>query len=209
MICIMQNVKVNPGKIGIEAMGYSKAQKQDSHRRIVEIAAQRFREQGLDGLGVAAIMKEAGLTHGGFYSHFKSRDDMVGQVLDHAFAEDHDRLERAMRRRGGASLDAFLEVYLSPRHRDNPGFGCTLAAVACEAARKGDEVRALFTARVEAYCNVLAPMLGLSEERMLMVLSAALGTLVLARAVGDTALSDRMLLSSRCELLALEAVPGT
>ncbi|WP_417450740.1 TetR/AcrR family transcriptional regulator [Kordiimonas sp.] len=183
-------------------MGYSRAQKQDNHEKIVAIAATRFREQGLDGLSVAALMQEAGLTHGGFYSHFTSRDDMVAQALAHAFSEDEGRLSRAMKRRGGPSLQAFLEVYLSPAHRDTPGQGCTLAAVACEAARKGDAVKALFSARVEGYSERLAPELGISPARMVTVLSAATGALVLSRAVGDRTVADNILASTRRELLA-------
>ena len=184
-------------------MGYSQAQKKSNHDSIVAIAATRFRELGLDGLSVAAIMQEAGLTHGGFYSHFHSRDDLVAQALAHAFAEDEARLLRAMKRRGGPSLDTFLDVYLSPTHRDTPGQGCTLAAVAGEAARKGSVVKDLFSARMEGYSARLAPSLGLSPDRMLAVFSAAAGALVLSRAVGDLSLSDRLLASARRDLFAM------
>lgn len=183
-------------------MGYSQAQKKENHDRIVAIAATRFRETGLDGLGVAAIMKEAGLTHGGFYAHFTSRDDMVAQALAYAFREDEERLMRAMGRRGGPSLEAFLDVYLSPAHRDTPGQGCTLAAVACEAARKDDTVKALFGARIDGYAKRLAPALGLAEAQMTAVLSASAGALVLSRAVADAAMSANILSSTRGELLA-------
>ncbi len=193
----MQMVKLNRDR----AMGYSQAQKKENHERIVAIAATRFREAGLDGLGVAAIMKEAGLTHGGFYAHFSSRDDMVTQALAHAFEEDEERLVRAMRRRGGPSLAAFLDVYLSPAHRDSPGHGCTLAAVASEAARKDAEVKTLFTARIEGYAKQLAPALALREEEMITVLSAAAGALVLSRAVADESMSVRILDATRQELL--------
>jgi TetR/AcrR family transcriptional repressor of nem operon len=183
-------------------MGYSQAQKKENHDRIVAIAATRFREVGLDGLGVAAIMKEAGLTHGGFYAHFNSRDDMVAHALEYAFREDEERLTRAMGRRGGASLDAFLDVYLSPAHRDTPGQGCTLAAVACEAARKDDVVKALFAARIDGYAKYLAPELGLTEAQMIIVLSASAGALVLSRAVPDGAIADAILTTTRQELRA-------
>ena len=181
-------------------MGYSQAQKKENHKRIIAVAAKRFREAGLDGLGVAAIMKEAGLTHGGFYAHFGSRDDMVAQTLEFAFLEDEERLSRAMGRRGGPSLDAFLEVYLSPAHRDTPGQGCTLAAVACEAARKDETVKRLFQSRIATYATKLAPQLGLTEEQMLMVLSAVAGALVLSRTVEDKAMSDRILEGTRHQL---------
>ncbi|WP_262691113.1 TetR/AcrR family transcriptional regulator [Kordiimonas aestuarii] len=183
-------------------MGYSRAQKKDNHKKIVAIAAKRFREQGLDGLSVAAIMKEAGLTHGGFYSHFKSRDDMVAQALAHAFTEDEERLLRAMKRRGGPSLEAFLSIYLSPAHRDTPGQGCTLAAVACEAARKDADIKALFTDRVAGYSERLAPELGVTPDQMVAVLSAAAGALVLSRSVSSEAMSDNILGATRRELLA-------
>ena len=186
-----------------DEMGYSQQQKAENHGKILAIAARRFRELGLDGLGVVALMKEAGLTHGGFYSHFASRDDLVAQVLGFAFQEDAERLARAMGRRDGPILARFLDIYLSQAHRDAPGMGCTLAAVAGEASRKDAVVRALFDRRIGTFSRELAKTAGLEQPKIMMVLSAAVGALALSRAVSDKTLSSAILSATKEELLAL------
>ena len=104
-------------------MGHSKAQKEANHDRILEAAMDLLRHKGLNHMGVAEVMRAAGLTHGGFYSHFDSREAMVAEALRTAFARDERRLDKAAHQRGGEKRLAMLEAYLSPAHRDQPGQG--------------------------------------------------------------------------------------
>src|ERR1700733_13155103 len=109
-------------------MGHSKRDKAASHDRIVEIAAARIRESGTEGPGVAEIMKAAGLTHGGFYKHFDSRDDLVAEAVEEAVAQSREGFAAVV---DGAAdpLAAFVDWYLSPAHRDQPGTGCAVVAL--------------------------------------------------------------------------------
>src|ERR1700761_9339444 len=122
-------------------MGHSQIDKEKNHQRIVEVAARKIREGGIDGPGVAEIMNEAGLTHGGFYKHFDSRDDLVAEAGDVAIEQGQSDLERAVE--GAADpLAAFLEEYVSEKHRDAPGTGCTVVALGADAARADPRGRA-------------------------------------------------------------------
>src|SRR5438270_13314748 len=102
-------------------MGHSKAQKTRTHKRIVSIASKRFREKGLAGFGIAELMKEAGLTVGGFYKHFGSRDDLVGEAVNSAFGGWQRRLDVAIFGGPAVSLSKLIDDYLNETHRDNPG----------------------------------------------------------------------------------------
>lgn len=187
-------------------MGYSRQQKQENHARIVAIAARRFRELGLDGLGVADIMKEAGLTHGGFYAHFASREQLVAEAIEFAFREDEDRLMRAMGRRPqGSAVEKFLDIYLTPAHRDTPGRGCTMAAIAPEAARRDPTVRNLFSSQIGRYADLLAAESNLPAETVVSVISASVGALTLSRAVEDAVLSESLLAGTKAAMLKLVA----
>src|ERR1700688_3501563 len=116
-------------------MGYSQAQKETTHKRIVSIASKRFREKGLAGFGIAELMKEAGLTVGGFYKHFDSRDDLVAEAVTSAFGDWQRRVEAAAVSGGpSVSLAEIINDYLSDAHRKNPGTGCAFSALAPEIA---------------------------------------------------------------------------
>jgi TetR/AcrR family transcriptional regulator, transcriptional repressor for nem operon len=108
-------------------MGYSKAQKARTHKRIVAIAAKRFREKGLAGFGIAELMKEAGLTVGGFYKHFDSRDDLVAEAVNSAFGGWKRRVEAAKSSGLPVSYEKLIDEYLNQAHRDNPGTGCAFS----------------------------------------------------------------------------------
>src|ERR1700761_6795823 len=109
-------------------MGHSQKDKEKNHAEIVEIAAARMREAGTEGPGVAEIMKAAGLTHGGFYKHFDSRDDLVAEAVEAALAQGQEGYEAAVE--GAADpLAAFVDWYLSETHRDDPGAGCAVVAL--------------------------------------------------------------------------------
>src|SRR6266403_1546290 len=124
-------------------MGYSKAQKAKTHKRIVKIASKRFREDGLAGVGIAELMKEAGLTVGGFYKHFDSRDDLVAEAVSSAFGGWKRRVEAAASGGPQASYAKLIDEYLNEAHRDNPGTGCAFSALAPEIARSDKRTRSL------------------------------------------------------------------
>src|ERR1700722_11646948 len=124
-------------------MGYSKSDKRATHARIVKVAAKRFRERGLGGIGVAEVMKEAGVTVGGFYKHFESRDELVVEALATAFI-DLDVWEEHTE-----GLSQLLQNYLTEAHRDAPGTGCAMGALLGEMTRGSKSARAVYTARVK------------------------------------------------------------
>lgn len=171
-------------------MGHSRAQKKANHDKIVAVASRRMRERGLAGVSVAEIMAEAGLTHGGFYAHFATRDDLVREALAFAFAESERRGKKAAEKAGGDPFTAWVESYLSPAHRDDVARGCALAALAPEISRSDAETRAVLT---EDLKRRLAGRGRKSEAAMLASLSTAVGALMLSRAVEDEELSRQIL----------------
>lgn len=174
-------------------MGHSRASKQQSHEQIVATAARCFREQGVDGISIANLMKEAGLTHGGFYKHFQSRDDLVAEALSHALEGSNQRYN-AM---GPLSLGAFVDSYLSTQHRDNTGDGCAMAALVNDASRLREDSRELYSEQYGRFLARIGSMLEGSPEQIngnaMVVLSTLVGALNIARALNDKAQSDRLL----------------
>lgn len=165
----------------------------ENRQRILDAAARLFRERGLDAVTVAEVMKAAALTHGGFYNHFKSKDDLIAKAFAHALlpasADD------------GAAAPAMVDYarfYLSGAHRDAPGNGCMLSALAAEGARCNDETRKVMSEATRAQIArfaATAPGKTADERRRAAIArwSAMLGAVVLARAIDDTALSDEIL----------------
>src|SRR5580765_2183475 len=139
-------------------MGHSKQDKQTTHERIVTVAAKRFRERGLEGIGVADVMKEAGVTVGGFYKHFESRDELVVEALATAF-KDLDVWEEHT-----ADMAQLLQNYLTEVHRDAPGTGCAIGALLGDMTRGSKSVRALYTARVKRSVAFLSALLPSSQR---------------------------------------------
>src|SRR6266481_7305428 len=185
-------------------MGYSKRDKAETHTRIVSVAAKRFRELGLEGIGVADVMKEAGVTVGGFYKHFDSRDELVVEALATAF-QDLDRWEEHT-----DTLTRFLEDYLSEGHRDAPGTGCALGALLGDMSRASRSAKAVYTARYKgtlAYSTGLVPRTesGDRRGRSILMITAMLGAINLSRAVSDTNLSREILQRTRDQLISLNA----
>jgi len=179
-------------------MGYSKAQKTRTHKRIVSIASKRFREKGLAGFGIAELMKEAGLTVGGFYKHFGSREDLVAEAVNSAFAGWQRRLDAAKSGGPSMSLATLIDGYLSEAHRDNPGTGCAFSALAPEIARSDKRTRSLASERVRNDVQLIATFLSdrdkrAARSRAILIFSALVGAMSLARAVSDEALSSEML----------------
>ena len=183
-------------------MGRSKRDKQTTHERIVMVAAKRFRERGLEGIGVADVMKEAGVTVGGFYKHFGSRDELVVEALATAF-KDLDVWEEHT-----ADMAQVLQNYLTEAHRDAPGTGCAMGALLGDMIRGSKSARALYTERVKrslAFTSALLPwsQRGDKRGRALLILSALLGAINLSRAVSDPNLSREILQGVREELIGL------
>jgi len=179
-------------------MGHSQTDKAETHKRIVKIAAKRLRENGLAGVGIAELMKEAGLTVGGFYKHFDSRDDLVIEALGSAFGGWQRRIDAAASGGTPLSYESLIDDYLNEAHRDNPGTGCALGALAGEIARGDKRVRALASEQIRNDIQLLAGFLRSKDKRTarskaILTLSALVGAVALARAVSDDALSLEIL----------------
>jgi TetR/AcrR family transcriptional repressor of nem operon len=172
------------------------SRKEATHERIVETAARAIRRSGYRGAGVADIMKEAGLTHGGFYAHFDSREGMLAEAADRAGADTVAFLAGvAAAAPPKQELDAMLRAYLSKEHVETAETGCAVAALGSEMPRQAPKVRRAATHRIKEMIDLVARQLpdwgrpG-AHERALVTLATALGALILARAVDDPKLSD-------------------
>jgi len=190
-------------------MRQSAEEKARTHERIVEIASARIREKGIEGPGVAEIMQAAGLTHGGFYKHFGSRDDLIAEAADHAFAYADQTLDHHAHDPHDP-LASWVDWYVSEEHRDDPGAGrCPVAALVGDVGRADDGVRGGYDALVERYLGVLEDMLGGggdARQQATIAVSALVGSLVLARAIDDDTLSDEILRTVR-EALRHQPMP--
>ena len=176
-------------------MGYSQAQKEKTHKRIVAIASKRFREKGL---GIAELMKEAGLTVGGFYKHFDSRDELVSEALSDAFGVWQRQKEAAESSGQPLSFEKLIDDYVSDAHRKNPGAGCAFSALAPEIARSDKRTRALTSEQVRNDLELIAGLLPgkdkrAARSRAILTFSALVGAMSLARAVSDDELSHEIL----------------
>lgn len=186
-----------------------KNRKEATHERIVEVAARAIRRSGYSGTGVADIMKEAGLTHGGFYAHFSSREALLAEAADRAGAEAvAAAVQIADVAPPGQGLSALLRSYLSKEHLEGIEIGCPIAALGSEMPRQAPEVRRVATRRIKEMIDVVArqsPDWGQSgaHEHALVTVATMVGTLLLARAVDETKLSDALL-----EAALKHLVPG-
>lgn len=188
-------------------MPYTAEHKQRTRQRIVREAAHAFREQGLDGVSIPEVMGHAGLTHGGFYAHFPSKDALIAASFAEGFGESAERLlDQGEGLPSGEALTTIIRAYLSRAHRDTPATGCVVPALTGEVARGSAEVRAGFTVALRAYAHRLAALLPAvnataaptdRDADALALLAGMAGALQLARAVDDPALSDAILLRAR------------
>lgn len=180
------------------ALSARAAAKDATHERIVSVAARAIRRSGYDGTGVADIMKEAGLTHGAFYSHFASREAMLAEAASKACAESAAAAADVVAKQPpGTAMAAMLGAYLSKAHVENVELGCPLAALGSETSRQAPEVRRVATRHIKEMIDLVArqsPNWGQpsAHERALVTLSTMVGALLLARAVDDPGLSDRL-----------------
>ena len=190
----------------------SKKQAEQNHAEVIAAASKLFRAKGINGVSVPALMAEAGLTHGAFYGHFGSKEELAAAACTHAIEQSGAIYDGLLERHGGdqgAALTEFVKRYTSRLHRDQPGLGCPVAALADDAAReefKGP-VRQAFAAGLERMINRLRPLLGrrgkmAPREQALADIAMLVGALVLARATKGNTVSDEVLLATRKSMLS-------
>ena len=177
-------------------MRYSKGHKQATRQRIIEAAGRRFKQDGIDGAGVAAVMSDAGLTNGAFYAHFTSKEDLVANVLADQLRTQRHSFDAQPSDRAG--LEAFVRAYLSPEHRDECADGCPSAALLDEIARRPAASRQVYTDELMGIVDDIASRLGPTDvdaarTDALTVFGLMVGTLQLARTLTDRDLSDQLL----------------
>src|SRR4051794_5666878 len=178
------------------AMRYRKDQKQATRQRILEAAGRRFKQDGIDGAGVATVMSDAGLTNGAFYNHFTSKEDLVANVLADQLRAQRHSLDAQPTDRAG--LEAFIRSYLSPEHRDHCADGCPSAALLDEIGRRPERTRRVFTDELMGVIDDIASRLDATHvdaarTDALTLFGLMVGTLQLARALADRDLSDQLL----------------
>jgi TetR/AcrR family transcriptional repressor of nem operon len=186
-------------------MGHSKASKANTHARLVATAAARFKERGIDGISLADLMKDLKLTHGGFYKHFASRDELVNEALELALEQSGQALRERVNEGKDAGLSRFVDFYLNDAHRDDRSGGCAVAALAADASRKNTDVQAKFRAHIESNIDVLSKATAGgsaadARAKALLMLSTLYGALLMARAVGGSPLSREILQTVRRRL---------
>jgi TetR/AcrR family transcriptional regulator, transcriptional repressor for nem operon len=194
----------NPQEI---SMKVTRAQAAQNRQRILDVAGQLFREHGFEGIGVADLMKEAGLTHGGFYGHFSSKDDLIAQASARELTRSLEHWSNFAGRASDDPLSAVAGTYLTRSHRDNPGTGCVLAALGPDVSRQGPAVRRAVTDYVRSVVDLLAKLVpGKSKaarrQKALSTYATLVGAMVLARAVDDRTLSQEILDASLASVKA-------
>src|SRR5262252_8842689 len=184
-------------------MRYSLEHKAQNHENILAVAARSFRECGGDSSGIGRVMKQVGLTKGGFYRHFQSKDDLLVEAVARAFDEmGRGMVEVARSAPEGQALRAMIEHYLSARHANSPGTGCVLSALGPELARKPLSVRKRIEASLDAYRERLLPFMpGQTREEKLaktrLLFSSMAGVLMMARVTSDPQTREQRLMQAR------------
>jgi len=176
-----------------KAMRYPVKETAAKHEQIVKEASRLFRERGFEKVSVGEVMRAAGLTHGAFYAHFRSKEELQAAAVAYGLKVSLGRLERS---NGKNSNESYADRYLSRGHRDNPGDGCTMAALAEEVARSSPELKSAFEQGLEE----MLPAIAGKRKEAIFEAAAMIGGVVLARAVRDPRLSDEILKSVRQKL---------
>jgi TetR/AcrR family transcriptional regulator, transcriptional repressor for nem operon len=198
-------------------MRYSREHKLETHARIVKKASVRLREKGAHGIGVADLMKEAGLTHGGFYAHFDSREALVIEAFAHAMDRSTERWRKLAEQTAPEKrLAAIVDSYLTSIHRDDPGHGCAIPTLGAEIAREGPKTRKAFAAKLEQMIDMLAAQIPdvppkAARKQAMAAIATMMGTLVLSRVAGNGEFSDEILGAGRDAVLdrATSSKPAT
>jgi TetR/AcrR family transcriptional repressor of nem operon len=180
-------------------MRITKEKVAENRERILTEAARLFRERGVSAVGMDALADAAGMTHGSLYSRFDSKEHLAAEALGRAFDASAAKYGKIK------TLSAYVESYLSPRHRDAPGSGCAIATLGCEVPRQGKAMRHAFTAGLRRMMERLTRLLDpkarrKSENEVLAIVATMVGGIILARAVDDRELSDRILAACRARL---------
>ncbi len=184
-------------------MRYSREHKQETHDRIVRKASVRLREKGAHGIGVADLMKEAGLTHGGFYAHFDSREALVIEAFGYAMDRSMEHWRKITDEVSPEKRLALItEAYLSALHRDNPGHGCSIPALGAEIAREGPKARKAFAGKLDEMIELMADYIPnmprkAARKQAIATLATMAGTMLLSRIAGSSELSDELLKAGR------------
>lgn len=189
---------------------YGREHKEETRRRIIETAGRRFKRDGIDGSGVATLMKDAGLTNGAFYAHFASKEDLVAAVV--AAELEVQVASFAALVPGRAGLEQLVRLYLSPEHRDNPTVGCPSGALLDEIGRCADPTKRAYTDGAVTVLDEIATRLAPDDPRSarattLSLYTMMIGTIQLARALADRQLSDDVLEQGLRNALALLSAP--
>ena len=184
-------------------MRYSKEHKQETHARIVRKASVRLREKGAHGIGVADLMKEAGLTHGGFYAHFDSREALVIEAFNYAMDRSMEHWRKtAAQIPADKRFSTIVDSYLTALHRDDPGRGCAVPTLGAEIARESVKTRRAFATKLEEMIDMIADQIPdlprkTARKQAAATLATMMGTLVLSRIAGNGEFSDEILAAGR------------
>jgi len=185
----------------------SKEKAEENRQRVIDTAATLLRERGIDGIGIADLMDAAGLTHGGFYRQFKSKDDLVAQAVQRAFDMTRADIAEQLKMAPGNPFEALVRHYLSDFHRDSIGAGCGLTALAADAARHEDPaLRSVFGAAVTSYINFLTALIpdgdaASNRRAAIAMLAEMVGAVILARVAPDRPAADEILKAVSADLL--------
>jgi TetR/AcrR family transcriptional regulator, transcriptional repressor for nem operon len=194
-------------------MRYSREHKLETHARIVKKASVRLREKGAHGIGVADLMKEAGLTHGGFYAHFDSREALVIEAFDYAMDRGRERWRKlAEQVPPNKRLAMIVDAYLAPIHRGDPGHGCAVPTLGAEIARESPKTRKAFAGKLEQMIDMVAEQIPdvprkAARKQAMAAVATMMGTIVLARIAGNGEFSDEILGAGREAVLDGAAPP--
>jgi TetR/AcrR family transcriptional repressor of nem operon len=184
-------------------MRYSREHKQETHARIVRKASVRLREKGAHGVGVADLMKEAGLTHGGFYAHFDSREALVIEAFAYAMDRSIEHWRKTVEQLPPEKrLSAIVESYLTTIHRDDPGRGCAVPTLGPEIAREGPKARRAFASKLDQMIDLIADQIPdvsrkAARKQACATLATMIGALVLSRVAGNGEFSEDILAAGR------------
>ncbi|RAI44038.1 TetR/AcrR family transcriptional regulator [Rhodoplanes roseus] len=190
-------------------MRVSREQAEKNRRHVVEVASRLFRERGFDGIGIADLMKAAGLTQGAFYGQFRSKDHLAAEATAAALAASRSTWDEVTAAAEDDGLGALTRRYLSDDHRRRVAQGCPLPALAADVARSGPEARAAFRRGLKGHADMLAGLLSPAEENpaggrdaALATLSTMVGAVLLSRAVDDDTLAERILAAAAADVSA-------
>ena len=192
-------------------MRYSKEHKQETHARIVRKASVRLREKGAHGIGVADLMKDAGLTHGGFYAHFDSREALVIEAFNDAMDRGIERWRKVVGEMPPEKrLATIIDGYLTSVHRDDPGHGCAIPALGAEIARESPKTRKAFSLKLEQMIDMIADQIldvprKTARKQAIATLATMMGAIVMSRIAGSGELSEEILASGREAVLGRAA----